>query len=214
MQTLTIKSVISQTEQMNGFYLIKIKLAESMTANDLLGQTFRLSIHDSGDLCLFSANRAVTDTLDFLSTSKLSLNSETSSELLLETASQAPALAIPESNKPCVIIAEATYMANAFYLAKQRASLSNPTVVFLAAEKFPFMVKPARFWSAEMPHEAIGASTLLEDWGIMNRLASTEMIPGCYHGELAQLLHEWQDQLADICEWQKTLLVSEPSHYQ
>lgn len=85
-------------------------------------------------------------------------------------------------------------MANLFYIAKQRFS-SNATSQILALlhskQGFPFVVKPARFMLPELPAEAIGASALLEDWKIGNRLASELGLAGCFEGSLADLLDQW-----------------------
>jgi hypothetical protein len=39
----------------------------------------------------------------------------------------------------------------------------------------------------ELP-ERIAACPLLEDWGFANRLASNAGLPGCFEGELSQLV--------------------------
>ncbi|MGM0541714.1 MAG: hypothetical protein ACQEQR_04685 [Pseudomonadota bacterium] len=85
-------------------------------------------------------------------------------------------------------------MANLFYIAKQRHSSNGTgqTLALLHSEQgFPFAVKPARFILPELPAEAIGASALLEDWKIGNRLASDLGLPGCFEGSLADLLDQW-----------------------
>ena len=48
----------------------------------------------------------------------------------------------------------------------------------------------------------MGAATLLEDWGIPNRLCARNGQPGCYEGDLKALMADWQPpshwQLFDV----------------
>ncbi len=93
-----------------------------------------------------------------------------------------------------LILGSGLEMANLFYIAKQRHSSHaiGQTLALLHSEQgFPFTAKPARFILPEMPAEAIGACPLLEDWKISNRLASDLGLPGCFDGDIVELLEQW-----------------------
>jgi hypothetical protein len=69
-----------------------------------------------------------------------------------------------------------------------------------ASDAFAFQPHPARFMFNLSP-QAIGASPLLEDYGIANRLASDPGLPGCHDGSLAELYQAWLLQ-KDSTQWQ------------
>lgn len=83
-----------------------------------------------------------------------------------------------------------------FFLAKIRQAHKCSTQALLHSKSdFPFAIKPARAIWEEMPSHAIGASVLLEDWGVRNRLASEEFVPGCADMQA----QEWQEVALNFC---------------
>lgn len=70
-----------------------------------------------------------------------------------------------------------------------------------AQHAFPFTPKPARFvWP--IAAQAIGASALLEDWGIAHRLAHSEGLPGCLEGDIIALYQAWLAQCSPEETWE------------
>lgn len=100
----------------------------------------------------------------------------------------------------------ATGLAQAWVFAaakrwQQHAANKAPFCALLHSEQaFSFTPKPARFvWP--LADEAIGACTLLEDWGVANRLAHTDGLPGCYEGPLSALYQIWLAQQPTATPW-------------
>jgi len=184
---LTLTSPVQQTPQANGFYLLSTRLQADVQAHDLMGKSFGFS-NSPIELSLFMADGDRRQ-WQFISPASLP-DIESQSELSLKT-SVLDSFRFPDKQSPCIVLASEKFMGNAFAIAKQRHNLPQSTVVMISANRFPFQLKPARFWSPEMPDEAIGTSTLLEDWGVVNRMASSEMLPGCFHGQLDRLFAEW-----------------------
>lgn len=216
----SIGSAIKQTEQVNGFYHVSFDLKQTVPIEDLLGRMLILEkIDNNGNnytanvhLSLFLMPSNLSVSYQFLSSDPISKEwldciSENDQFVLTTSSVLTSPITIPADDKPCVILADATLLANAFALAKVRQHAPAKTVVFLHAKRFPFMPKPARFWAPEMPDEAIGASSLLEDWGIINRLASDELIAGCFQGNLSTLYQEWAQHIDNIDDWQTITLV-------
>lgn len=86
-------------------------------------------------------------------------------------------------------------LAQAFRLAQLLKSQFHLIMILESTNHFPFPIKPAKFMLKSWPNtaaSAIGASSLLEDWGIPNRLCSSQGLPGCFDGTLTELLAEWQ----------------------
>ncbi len=71
----------------------------------------------------------------------------------------------------------------------------------------PFQPTPARIWLPEAPPEAIATLPLLEDWGIPNRLASPDGLPGYFEGDALALA----DQLTyhSHTPYEKVLFIDE-----
>lgn len=213
--TLFIERVV-QTPQPGGYALINITLNAPITLS--LAQQFgafywpdnlrpselrqsenvvAVDFADTADnaLYLFAYSPLNLQLLSPCSLSHAALERLNHSHITLhnvpETVGQSVLLA-PNPQQPLLILASDTRIANALYLAKTRQTAPATTLVLLGAhEAFPFLVKPARFMVSNMPHEAIGACGLLEDWGIANRLASETGQAGCYEGRLSDLLEEW-----------------------
>lgn len=205
METLTISSAIQQSEQLNGYYLISFDLEGSYSLTDFLGKTFSFASQPDTALQLFQFPTSPSQSFQFLSKHPIAedlLSENNSTDLQISHQYQSVALPNPDTN--CLILADETLFANAFALAKyqQQNSQASTIVMLHSHADFPFAIKPARFWLPEMPNEAIGASTLLEDWNIVNRMACDEMRPGCYHGSLAELFFEWAQQVSSNEAWQ------------
>jgi dihydroorotate dehydrogenase electron transfer subunit len=60
---------------------------------------------------------------------------------------------------------------------------------------FPFTPHPSRFIVRGMPQGVIAAMSLMEDWGIPNRLANTQGLPGCFDGNVVDLACAWLESL-------------------
>ncbi|MCF6298765.1 MAG: hypothetical protein L3J01_02695, partial [Thiomicrorhabdus sp.] len=104
-------------------------------------------------------------------------------------------------------------MANLFYLAKIRSTTAQnqQTLALLHSEdRFPFRVKPALIMAPNLPPEAIGTSSLLEDWNIPNRLTSQSDLPGCFDGTLEELFAYWLAEQHNDCHesWQVIICAS------
>jgi len=214
MPSYALQTYVTQTEQLNGFWLIRFALnseSEPLPMEAALGKAFYFPEAPDSSLFLFQHSDHTSDKqLQFLSEHPLDtslLNQVTELRTDSEQAWQ-----LPSPQKPLLILGSNQHMANAFALAKQRQTLIEEAAcsVMLASDtQFPFMVKPARFLMPKMPPEAIGACTLLEDWKIQNRLASKQGLPGCFDGDLLMFFDYWlqsmdheMQQAGNVEEWQ------------
>lgn len=194
MPCYSLNKPTSQTEQLNGFWLINLALNEEISLSEGLNSLFYLKDAPNIHLVLFQhAKDNPSKHYQFLTQIPLPKDVLKNGTLLCsEPDSNIGQL--PEAAQPLLILANNLHVAKAFALTKHR-SLNQPhsiTNVILSTENaFPFMVKPARYLMDEMPAEAIGACTLLEDWKIQNRLASDARLPGCFEGSLDEILSEW-----------------------
>ena len=59
---------------------------------------------------------------------------------------------------------------------------------------FPFAPCPSRLLTPMLPPHVIAALPLLEDWGIVSRLASPIDVPGVYQGPIEELSSYWLSQ--------------------
>ncbi|WP_029408238.1 hypothetical protein [Thiomicrorhabdus sp. Milos-T2] len=211
MSCYSLNKPASQTEQLNGFWMVSLTLNEKIPLSEGLTSHFYLKDIPNISLALFEhAKDNPSTNYQFLTNQPLpQIALDNSTTLCLESSSN---ISLPEASQPLLILASNLYIANAFALAKNR-SLNHPqsiTNVILSTENlFPFVVKPARYLMDEMPAEAIGACTLLEDWKIQNRLASSEGLPGSFGGSLDEILSEWlaakqfnNQNLLEIETWQ------------
>jgi hypothetical protein len=120
------------------------------------------------------------------------------------TLNAAPTIAL-STDCPQLWLASGLAQAYVFDAAKRWQQQRAPKAVFCALlhtqHSFAFTPKPARFvWP--LADEAIGASALLEDWGVVNRLAHPDGLPGCYEGDLVGLYQSWLAQTAADQAWQ------------
>lgn len=101
-----------------------------------------------------------------------------------------------------------------FDAAKRWQQAAQPKGQFIALlhtqNHFAFQPKPAQFILDLVP-EAIGAATLLEDYGVANRLASEQGLPGCYDGSLVDLYQAWLLQRGQQ-DWQVYGFLPTPLH--
>lgn len=197
MESYSLKQPVKQTEQLNGFWLITLFLSETIPFSDCLGKIFYFKEAPQTPLILFQhAQNNTSNSYQLLAQQALpQAVIETSQKLYSDGNTDAQAIiSALDANLPLLILGNNLHMANAFALAKHRISQSSKTITnaILASETaFPFMVKPARYLMDEMPTEAIGVSTLMEDWHIQNRLASQQDLPGCFDGSIDAMFTEW-----------------------
>lgn len=90
------------------------------------------------------------------------------------------------SEQSLLITGEGLGIADVLLSASQLKHLASNSLVLLSAERFPCVVKPAKFMVEALPH-AIAACPLLEDWGFANRLINSEL-PGCLDEDLDSLI--------------------------
>jgi len=119
----------------------------------------------------------------------LALPSQTAPDISLPItlAQQGKPLPHIGSHQRLLISGEGISIADVLLTAQHLKHHASHSLVLLAADTFPCVIKPARFLVAELP-DSIAACPLLEDWGFANRLTSHENLPGCYHGSLSELI--------------------------
>jgi len=71
----------------------------------------------------------------------------------------------------------------------------EPFVILGSEVPFPFKAQPSKLMLPGVPNEVIAAMPLLDDWGIVSRLASTQGYPGCYDGYVTGLARVWLETL-------------------
>ncbi len=69
--------------------------------------------------------------------------------------------------------------------------LPSPLVLMGSEVPFPFATRPSTILVDGIPAGVIAAITLLDDWGVASRLASTRGYPGCHEGYVTELAREW-----------------------
>lgn len=195
---------ISQSEQAGGYWLIQCKLADAK----------QLPI---GTELLINENRAVLFSQNALQASFLSLQ-PAKTEFLTQNLPTDPhpwrflpldtSLLTPK--QPIILFASDLDMASAFYTVSQLKEKQSFIVILHATENFPFVVKPARYMLDNFPAEGIGACPLLEDWKQLNRLCSSQSLPGCFDGDLAELKKHWQPPKG-LTTWDLTRNNNEPT---
>jgi len=184
---------ISQAEQANGYWLIMVKL-EPHEPTTALPFGYEISVNNQSWV-LFSqtGNKA-----SFLSYSKC--QNKANFELIYshKTAFTYPPWALfNEKNtffnpsKTYLLLASDLRMAGVFHLLKELKGKSRFIVLLHATDSFPCIVKPAQIMFHNFPHEAIGSCPLLEDWKLVNRLCSSQGLPGCFDGDFKELFKVW-----------------------
>jgi len=188
----------SQSEQEGGFWLLSVtieKISPPLSELDFGGQfciegstvplfLFQQTFNATSISLQFLSNQALCDKTQ-PHTLKITPPTQSSHQATLKTCKTA---------QNVVLLGSGLNMANVFYLAKIRHS-ANPkgqTLVLLHNENsFPFRIKPALLMAPSLPPEAIGTSSLLEDWQIPNRLASQSDLPGCFDDTLESFFTYW-----------------------
>lgn len=197
MFSCTLNSPVKQSEQINGFWLVSVSLTSPLALDKALGKTFYFQEAPEIPLCLFQdTSNQSSNSYQFLAQQALPDNLIIQLTEICCESNQT--LTLPKTDTPTLILANNLFMANAFALAKQLTSQSSNTnisIILASDNAFPFMVKPARYLMQEMPPEAIGASTLLEDWKVQNRLASNAGLPGCFDGDLFEMFNYWLNSI-------------------
>lgn len=199
-----------QIEQLNGFWLIQLSPKKALPLELSLGRAFFLSAEPQTELYLFQPTLNNNQPYQFLASHPLSHETLTRPGHLQSKLDFT--FELPKNNKPLLLLGDNLAMANVFALAKYRENQSThqidklATIAALSSDHlFPFAIKPARFLMPDMPPEAIGACTLLEDWKIQNRLASPQGLPGCFDGDLAELFEYWTQAMEQDRKRDKTI---------
>lgn len=89
-----------------------------------------------------------------------------------------------------LLIENEALAAGIFYLKQYRHQFKG-LVLIGTTDHFPFKPCPSRQLITGMPADVIASIPLLEDWHIPHRLASLVEKPGCFYGNVDQLLNEW-----------------------
>jgi len=194
----------SQSEQEGGFWLLSVTIEacqNNSTKNSPPPSEFdfgcQFCINDSTtSLALFQQTRPESSIiLQFLSDQALSNQMEPHTlKITPPIPSNQAIIKTCQTAKNVVLLGSEITIANVFYLAKIRhsANQTGQTVALLHCENhFPFRIKPALRMAPTLPPEAIGTSTLLEDWQIPNRLTSQSDLPGCFDGTLDKFFAYW-----------------------
>ncbi len=71
----------------------------------------------------------------------------------------------------------------------------EPFVIMGSEVPFPFNIRPSRIMLDGIPEGVIASMSLLEDWGVPNRLTSLQNYSGCYDGYVTDLANHWLDSL-------------------
>lgn len=107
-------------------------------------------------------------------------------EGLIEIELPVATLSMPPADKKVIILASGMGLGYALFLAKKWKNL-YPLVLLEAKESFPFAITPSKFLIKELPSFVTAGVKVLEDLGVVSRLATEIDQPGCFHGELTTL---------------------------
>ena len=185
---------LSQTEQANGYWLIMVRLSTEKTA-DLLPFGYEIIVNNQSWV-LFSqtANQA-----GFLSNSKSINTPNIKIDYTEKTTKTTPPWVLFnqkntffDAKKTYLLLAKDLKMAGVFHLLKELRIQARFIVLLHATESFPCIIKPAQIMFHNFPHEAIGSCPLLEDWKLVNRLCSSQGLPGCFDGDFNALFKVWK----------------------
>ena len=195
MTSLTIQKESSQP-QLNGYAIIELCCAADAL---LLSEHWQSELiqwaffHRSERLYLLSAQRNAEQLqLSFL----VQAESKGFNEISCQTREDNTQIHQALTHPKLMLFASGLAMAEVLYLAKLRSQNRHlqTEVLLHSVSQFPFAIKPARIIWPQMPGHAIGASVLLEDLGIRNRLASDDFVPGTAEISANEFLQCWQQQ--------------------
>lgn len=88
---------------------------------------------------------------------------------------------------PMVFLAERLRAADEAY---------HPFVIMGSEIPFPFKPRPSAILTPDLPPATVAAMPLLDDWGIVSRLASLQGFPGCFEGYVTDLARLWLASLS------------------
>lgn len=71
----------------------------------------------------------------------------------------------------------------------------KPFAILGSEVPFPFIPRPSRILTPEMPAGVIACMPLLDDWGVPSRLTSKRDFAGCYQGLVTDLARHWLNSL-------------------
>lgn len=139
---------------------------------------------------------AVQDQHGWLMGSTHSHHQLLSQHLLGNGAFEITGSAAPAPAQGALIIGHGLGMASALAISRKLSNKSTHACVMFSDQQFPFTVIPSRIMAMDFADEMIGACPLLEDLGVLSRLANQTWQPGCYHGGLL----EWAQQSQDLID--------------
>ncbi len=107
---------------------------------------------------------------------------------------------LPPSASRCLLVGEKLGMAQALFLAERlkQSNQTDVTVLLGFGARIAFRPAPSHMLISSLPSHVIATMPLLEEWGIANRIASTDDIPGCYEGRLPSLARHWLEQQEEM----------------
>lgn len=85
-----------------------------------------------------------------------------------------------------------------FFLAehiKKTTRDLQPFVIMGSEAPFPFKAHPSQIMLGEVPADVNACIPLLDNWGIVSRLASRQGRPGCFNGYITDLAGHWLERL-------------------
>ena len=181
---------ISQTEQAGGYWLIVVQLANNAKLPFGYSQ-----IVNNFTWVLFSQTKKNANFLSRHKYQKTQNSKKNNPQKILPPPPLWGLLSAEKEhlkkNKIYLLLASDLKMAAAFHLLKELKNKHQFIVILHATDSFPFIVKPAQIMFHNFPHEAIGSCPLLEDWKLVNRLCSSQGLPGCFDGDFTELLKVW-----------------------
>ena len=111
---------------------------------------------------------------------------------------------LPKNKINPLLIADELGLPSIIFLAEKIKSISKlqPLVFLCSSEKtsFPFTPVPSQFVVSNFPMGVLAACPMLEDKGIPSRLISEKLMPGCFDGNMTELLRELPDAFFDEAE--------------
>ncbi|AUI67903.1 hypothetical protein [Beggiatoa leptomitoformis] len=179
-------TILANTPQANGYVLLCLAIPPEIP---LLENNYLLFIKLDNILPVMRVNPA-QQTLDVLCSANAAL---------YQIGTQYVATLL---HKPFIVfqspitllIAENNYIASLVFLVNRlRVQQQAQTMVcFLTAEAaFPFKPRPSQIFLPAMPDGVIAAMPLLDDWGVVSRLAHEDDLVGCYAGHIVALIRHY-----------------------